>query len=233
MRSKHSVSFIIPAYNCADTLEQTVQSIYDGNFNSSDEIIIVDDKSSDNTPSLIRDLAAKFPNIISVRHSKNKGSAAAGRNTGIKLASNDLIFCLDADNLLHPNSIPQLVDLLDSTHADCAAFSELHFFKNHDTTVTHKWVFPEVITLALSINSPNNQPCSSGNYLFTKKFYDIVGGYDESIGGAYDSYLYGVRQLGHGAKFVTLPNSGYLHRYGTDSAFIRDEKKFSLSLLIS
>ena len=43
------ISFIIPAYNCADTLVESIESIFDGNFEDGDEVIIVNDASTDKT----------------------------------------------------------------------------------------------------------------------------------------------------------------------------------------
>lgn len=233
MNTTNAISFIVPAYNCADTLHQAIDSIFNGNFGMNDEIIIIDDCSTDETPQVIKEIALNKSGVVTVRHSKNKGSAAAGRNTGIKISKNELIFCLDADNLLYPGSIPALVDLLTNSSADCASFGELHFFRTNDYQVTHKWIFPKAINLEIAVNQPQHQPCSSGNYLFTKRSWEKSGLYDEHVGGAYDSYIFGIKQLGSGAKFVTLPNVGYLHRYGTNSAFIRDEKLFSLSKILA
>ena len=46
---KRNISFIIPAYNCAKFLSDAVNSIFNGNFAVGDEVIIVDDASTDNT----------------------------------------------------------------------------------------------------------------------------------------------------------------------------------------
>ena len=47
---REPVSFIVPAYNCARTIRQTIGSIFEGNFEAGDEIIVVDDCSTDSTP---------------------------------------------------------------------------------------------------------------------------------------------------------------------------------------
>lgn len=36
-----NISFIIPAFNCAETIGETIDSIYDGNFSNGDEVIII------------------------------------------------------------------------------------------------------------------------------------------------------------------------------------------------
>ena len=50
---KNNISFIMPAYNCADTIEESVDSIFNGNFTDGDELIIVNDGSTDNTEKVL------------------------------------------------------------------------------------------------------------------------------------------------------------------------------------
>ena len=50
------ISFIIPAYNCADTLIESIESIFNGNFEVDDEVIIVNDASTDKTLEVINKL---------------------------------------------------------------------------------------------------------------------------------------------------------------------------------
>ena len=54
--SREPVSFIIPAYNCAGTIRQAVESILDGNYEAGDEIILVDDCSTDSTPRVLKEI---------------------------------------------------------------------------------------------------------------------------------------------------------------------------------
>lgn len=51
-----NISFIMPVFNCQDTIEESVESIFQGNFTKGDEVIIVDDASTDNTLKVIKKL---------------------------------------------------------------------------------------------------------------------------------------------------------------------------------
>ncbi len=90
----NNISFFIPAYNCAGTIEESVNSIIHGNFTEGDEIVIVDDGSSDNTWKVLNSLKNKYSNIKLFQHKNNMGGAVA-RNTAIKNCKNELLFCLD------------------------------------------------------------------------------------------------------------------------------------------
>ena len=63
-----NISFVIPAYNCQHTLAEAVDSIYNGNFTKGDEVIIVDDASTDETLKEARSLQKKYLSIRIYRH---------------------------------------------------------------------------------------------------------------------------------------------------------------------
>ena len=124
-----NISFIIPCYNCEATLEDAVSSVYEDNFSPGDEVILVDDCSTDTTPGLIEKLKIKYPGIIVSKHNINKGSAAASRNTAIDIASHELLFCLDSDNMLMPGTVSILKQFLLENNLAAAAFGEIWYFK--------------------------------------------------------------------------------------------------------
>lgn len=227
-----SISFIIPAFNCAKTLVETVNSIYDNNFKTGDEVIIVDDASTDNTYEIATDLIKKFEGIKLIKHPFNKGTAAAGRNTAMEIATNELFFCIDADNILMPNSIQLLKEFMINEKADTAAFNEIHYFLENDPNknISHKWFFKNGVISLSDALAGAVWPGPSGNYMLTKQCWLKSGRYHEFVGGAIDSWAFGIKQLINNSKMVTLPNSFYLHRYGYDSTYVRDARKLSVSL---
>lgn len=223
-----NISFIMPAYNCELTVSESVKSIMNGNFTSEDELIIVNDGSIDGTQQVLTNLQKQFPVIKIITHKKNKGGGNA-RNTGVKNALNEIIFCLDSDNVLQPNSIPKLKNYLIEKNADIVAFKELHYFIQNKKRITHKWVFKDEIYLADCLKD-YKIPCSSGNYMYTKKSWKRAGGYPE-FSGALDAWGFGFRQLATHSKMITMSNSHYYHRYGYNSYWIRESKKNNISLL--
>jgi glycosyltransferase involved in cell wall biosynthesis len=124
MKDNSNISFIVPAYNASNTLEEVVNSIFNGNFQDGDEIIIVNDASPDDTSAIAEHLAKeRAPNISIITNTENKGCAAS-RNIGVTVAKNDLIFNLDSDNILAPGNIYKLKESLLNEQADVAAFGE-------------------------------------------------------------------------------------------------------------
>lgn len=219
------ISFIVPAYNGADTIEESVESIFNGNFEAGDEVIIVNDCSPDDTEKKILSLKKKYPQqIVYLKNNANKGCPAT-RNVGISAAKNPLIFNLDQDNILVPGSIKKLKKNLLDEKADVSAFSEFHYFKKNVKEITHKWIYDKKILTLADFLSGHINPGPGGNFLYTKKSWEKIGGYWEYGRGSHEAWGFSLKQLANDAKFVVLPHSYYFHRYGHDSLFVTEARK--------
>ena len=229
--TRPSVSFVIPAYNGSTVIGEAIRSILDANFEENDELIVVDDDSTDSTLQVVTRLQQSCSAIRILRHRENKGTSAASMNTGVEAAANSLIFCLDQDNLLVKGSILGLVNHLLASGAGAAAFGEIHFFETNPEAITHRWQFQPRITLAGAL-SGHFWPGGSGNYLFTRESWERAGRYHEPYleNRSLDCWTFAIRQLGTGTHFVTLPGSFYFHRYGHTSMYVREWKKGNRSL---
>lgn len=110
------VSFIIPCFNAEKTILQTLSSLNECGINNC-EIICIDDGSTDNTKSIILDFQNSNKNYIVYEYQQNKGVSAA-RNSGIRLSRGELLFFVDADDLLSKNFIESSIDCYDKGY-DC------------------------------------------------------------------------------------------------------------------
>ncbi|PWS26412.1 hypothetical protein DHW03_16660 [Pedobacter yonginense] len=225
-----AISFFIPAYNCAQTIEEAVRSILDTNFKNGDELIIVNDGSTNDTQTVLIGLQSTYPTIQVIEHGRNKGGGAA-RNTAIEASKNELLFCLDADNVLEENSIAPLLSHFQETEADVASFQHHYYFSKTKTETDTIWTLPSGVFEKEMALSTSFTPGSGGNYLFTKNSWVKAGGYPE-FAGALDTWGFGLRQLLTGAKVVVLANSYYYHRLINDSYYLRDawSRRKSISL---
>jgi len=228
-KEKLNISFIIPAFNCEKTIKKTVHSIVNTNMEIGDEIVIVDDYSIDNTPDVLNYLSKRFKNISIYKHYLNKGGGAA-RNTAIEHARNQLIFCLDADNILEKKSIQEIKKYLINNGLDSASFKNILYFKDNVNKITHSWTLsPSIVTLQ-DYFSKYAVPGSSGNYLFTKESWQRAGGYlDYTF--LLDTWSFGLRQIISGSKVGIMPFLHYYHRYGHASYWVRECKTKNVSLI--
>lgn len=105
------VDIIIPVYNALDTLELAVTSaLMQGDV----RILLVDDGSTDGTARLCDELA-HHPRIA-VIHQQNRGVSAA-RNAGLQAAASEWLTFLDADDVLLPDAIGNLLALAGDSQA--------------------------------------------------------------------------------------------------------------------
>lgn len=102
------VSVVIPVYNRAKALEEAVRSVSAQSFHDI-EIVIVDDGSADETPSILAELAKEDSRIHLLRHDTNRG-AGATRNTGISAAQGLWIALLDSDDLWRPEKLERQME---------------------------------------------------------------------------------------------------------------------------
>ena len=98
-----TISVIIPSYNSSNTLNRAIKSV-----SYADEIIVVDDASTDSTADTLDSLKIRYRNLHIIRNSENHGPAAS-RMAGIKLASCEWVTFLDADDYLSANSLPRFI----------------------------------------------------------------------------------------------------------------------------
>jgi poly-beta-1,6 N-acetyl-D-glucosamine synthase len=99
------VSIIVPAYNEAAGIVRNVSSLAGSEYAGGLEVIVVDDGSTDGTGELVRSLELDNVRLVS---QANAGKAAA-LNTGIRLATGDVIVTVDGDTLFEERTLAYLV----------------------------------------------------------------------------------------------------------------------------
>jgi len=108
MDSLPSITVLVPAFNRARLLPETLASILAQPYGGRLEVLVIDDGSTDNTP----EIAAKFAQEsgaggrLRVIRQENAGAAAA-RNRGLRESTTDLIALCDSDDTWTPNHIEE------------------------------------------------------------------------------------------------------------------------------
>lgn len=109
------VTVVIPVFNGARTLRQSVHSVLDQTCRDL-ELVVVDDGSTDETAHIVEELAGQDGRVRLVRRQRSGGPAAA-RNTGIASGTGRFIAFCDADDLWLPSKLERQLDLAESSGA--------------------------------------------------------------------------------------------------------------------
>jgi len=107
-RIDKKISIIMPAFNEADTIESLLNAMTPYIQNSSFEVCIINDGSTDNTSEIVN----RFSQVRLINHPYNKGYGAALK-TGIRNATGDYILMMDSDGQHSIEDIPKLLNHID------------------------------------------------------------------------------------------------------------------------
>ena len=217
------VSIVIPAYNCARWIDETLRSVYRQTYRNW-EIILVDDGSTDDTK------AALAPHMDRIRYYlQENGGTAAARNTGLQRARGELIAFLDNDDIWLPEKLNLQVRAM-QTWRDCGlvftdgrTFGEsglrgkplisrlldrwIHDHKTSDPMVANGWLSREFFF--------KNHISSASSVLVRKECLETVGAFDERIAIAddYDLWL----RIAQRYPIVLIRSCLYMWRWREDS----------------
>jgi len=110
---KDSLSVIVPVYNAASTLRSCLEAILHQSPQPL-EVIVVNDHSTDESPAIASSLG------VQVIDNHGRRGPGAARNLGVEHTKGDLVFFVDSDVLLPPNTISRVLQLF-SEHPEIAA----------------------------------------------------------------------------------------------------------------
>lgn len=114
MNKKPYFSIILPTYNQSEFLKNSINSILKQTYNNW-ELIIIDNKSTDDTLSVIKKYKDERINILSIN---NCGILAKSRNFGIKKAQSEWICFIDSDDIWYPKKLEITKKFITKTKAE-------------------------------------------------------------------------------------------------------------------
>jgi len=184
--SSPQVSVVIPAYNCAGTIERTISSVLNQTFKDT-EIIVVNDGSTDDIETPLK----KYASDVILIHQQNGGPSKA-RNQGISLAKGRYVAFLDADDSWFPEKLERQVDLLER-HPEVGFCSTATRVISGDNDRPSPWSCPkEMAGSLLKLLFLNNGAIagSTSGVLVRRELLEQCGGFDESLKGVEDTDLW-------------------------------------------
>lgn len=197
------VSVIMPAYNGAATIAESIESVLAQTYTDW-ELIICDDCSTDNTYEIASVYTKRHPNIKLLRNEKNLGPGAA-RNHCIRHACGEYLAIMDCDDLSDPKRFEKQVVFLDA-HPEYALVSVWAVMFDKDGV----WR-----TLRYPLTPSKNKVAFISQFLYggtllKRSVVDEVGGYregrDYAVGEDHDLFvrIYAAGHVGYNIPEVLL-----------------------------
>lgn len=135
-KNKPLVSIVVPAYNAASTIIETLESIIKQSSFDDTETIIVNDGSTDETVEVVEKFISDKPSMT--LYSKQNEGLAATRNYGFQFVKGKYLLFLDADDLIDSNFISLALDQFSSNREIDIVTTEVQHFERE----THIYVPP-------------------------------------------------------------------------------------------
>ena len=204
-----TLSVIIPAFNRAGLIGETLRSLLTQTL-PADEIIVVDDGSTDDTAEVV----GSFGPPVKVVRRPNGGPAAA-RNTGLAAAIGEYVHFFDSDDLAASNKQEVQVRALEESGADIALgpWVQGHFLDNRFAAANHvlqQLGLPKEDLVKALLTHWSFVPHSA---LFRRRAIPSAPAFDESLFVAEDQLMF-LHCLLAGAKVVHTPETIEFYRLG-------------------
>jgi glycosyltransferase involved in cell wall biosynthesis len=195
------VSIVIPAYNVAPYIDETLATVFAQTFTGF-EVIIVNDGSPD-TEEFERAIQPYRERIVYLKQ-ENRGASAA-RNTGLRAARGELIAFLDADDLWSPNYLEEQLKFIREFDCDLACADAMIFGVSADAGRSYmdSWMEsapPEGRVTFLELVNADRSLITSG-VVARRDLILEVGLFDEGLRNAQDLDLW-LRLARHGARLA-------------------------------
>ncbi len=199
------VSVIIPCYNQAGFMEETIQSVLKSTYPSI-EIILINDGSTDDTEAVGKRLADKHNQIF--YYSQLNSGPSVARNFGIETSRGEYILPLDSDDIISSDYIAEAVKAFEADAEVKVVYCEAEKFGNEKG----EWKLKPFSLQALAVDN-----MIFVTALFKKDDWRKAGGYAHEMLSVGEDWEFWISMLKNGGKVVKLPLIGFYYRIRSNS----------------
>jgi glycosyltransferase involved in cell wall biosynthesis len=179
------VSVVMPVFNTAHFLPETIESILNQSY-AHFEFLIIDDASPDHSMQVIEDYARKDKRIITISNPHNLGVVGT-RNKGVQRARGKYVALMDGDDVALPERLATQVDFMEK-NPDCGACGSNVYQINAESIVTGKVTFPsedrEIKNAFFFIT-----PVRHSTVMVQRECFEKVGLYQENVPEELDLFM--------------------------------------------
>lgn len=179
-------SIVIPTYNRADELHETLASLASLRTSDPWETIVVDNNCTDDTSGVVRAAAVRFPAALTYAYESVPGRSAA-LNAGIARAAGEIIVTIDDDVRVEPDYLDHIGRAFEAHHCDFIGGRVLPLWRGERPAwlPEHRTRHWAVIALVDEGSEPFEWTTMlpiGANMAFTRRAFEIVGPWNNRVG---------------------------------------------------
>ncbi len=202
------LSIIIPCYNGEKTIGVQLKAFVNQHWSKPWEIIVVDNRSTDNTRAIVKKFQEQLPNLRIVDAFDRQGQPHA-LNIGVQAARGDMLVFCDADDEIGPGWVEAMGNAL--LQNDLVA-GRLDAKKLNEKWLQESRQCPQQQGLQEYTYPPFLPHAAGCNFGVKRKHFDTIGGFDESLPYLHDTdFIWRVQIAGKPIKYV--PDAIVHYRY--------------------
>jgi len=214
-----NISVVIPNYNSEQLIKKNIPKVFDalGNYKSgATEVVIVDDKSTDNSLSLLKDFQIKYKNLKILENEKNLGFSSSV-NIGVKSASGEIVVLLNTDIYPETNFLESLIGHFKDEEIFAVGCLDKSI-ENENTILRGRglgeWKKGFLVHKRGETDKENTLWVSGGSGAFRKSIWDKLGGLNDLYSPFYwEDIDLSYRALKSGYKILFDSNSIVIHEH--------------------
>jgi glycosyltransferase involved in cell wall biosynthesis len=203
-----TLSVAMPHYNHGRFVRRAVEAIFAQSFRPL-EVILVDDGSTDGSQSVLRDLAASYPNLRLHANDRNRGVGFTS-NRALSLCRGDYVYMTAADDLVQPGFFAAAMSLARSHTGAGLVYGKMAMTDEDDRVLkvfevsawpTARFAAPEPFRREhLEREAPDHSLCAAT--IYRRDALQDLGGYRTELGHWMDTFVARCIGLRHGVCYV-------------------------------
>ncbi len=211
------VSIVLPVYNGSKYLADAIESCLNQTYNNW-ELIIVDDCSTDITPSIVAEYIKKDLRIKYIRHTTNRKLPGA-LNTGFGMAKGEYFTWTSDDNLYHPKAIEEMIKFLQRNSQIDVVYTDYTIINEEGSIIKNQIVEEPNVLIYRS--------CIGACFMYKSEVHNCLNGFDENLF-LVEDYDFWLRAFRH---FTMKPLHKNLYFYRRHSQSLTDQYNERIFLL--
>lgn len=211
---KLALSIVVPTMNRSRLIMDAINSVFSQDVGVPVEVVIADDGSTDETPSVCQNLQSAYgANRVVISRTEQNIGAQAARNRGFQAAMGELVLFLDSDDVVIPGGVAELASCLRTESSLEYAYGKV--------IQTDAQLKP--LTGTLPVGAPfSDSPVEVAGYhwpimgaMYRKSYLEKVGPWNEGLAGSQDwEYQARVKLAGGRGHFVDSVVAYWRHHSG-------------------